>query len=152
MMVYRLSRSVYATDLSGRGAELYGGRWNFKGRPMLYTGENRSLCMVEIAVHTPLGLTPDDYWLIEIELPENQTIEINPTDLPLNWQLGINMNYTQSLGDAFLRKAEKLILKVPSAVVQGEFNYLINPLHPKIDQVKIQKTEAFIFDERLFIR
>ena len=45
-----------------------------------------------------------------------------------------------------------LVLKVPSVVVQGEFNYLINPNHPEISNVKIKTIEKFNFDERLFLK
>ena len=58
MIVFRLCKSMFKDDLSGRGAEIAGGRWNNRGRPMLYTAENRALCTAEIAVHTPLGIVP----------------------------------------------------------------------------------------------
>lgn len=150
MIVYRLSRNRYSEDFSGRGAEQSGGRWNSKGIAMVYTGQNISLCMVEVAVHLPLGIVPFDYDLITIEIPDNEidTIEINDFD----WHSPLTMSITQDIGDEFIKKAEKLVLKVPSAVAQGEFNYLINPKHPKIDLVKIKKIEPFTFDERLFFR
>jgi len=43
-------------------------------------------------------------------------------------------------------------VQVPSAVVQGEFNFLLNPAHKDFKKVKILKTEAFAFDKRLFIK
>ena len=61
MIVYRLCKSIYKKDLSGKGAEIAGGRWNSKGYAILYTSESRSLCTAEIAVHTPLGNVPADY-------------------------------------------------------------------------------------------
>lgn len=150
MIVYRLSRKRYAEDLSGRGAELAGGRWNSKGTALVYTGQNISLCMVEVAVHLPLGIVPKDYELISIEIPDDEIQELE-TD-KFDWQSALTFVITRDLGDEFARKSEKLILKVPSAVVQGEFNYLINPKHPKIKKVKIKKVEAFGFDDRLFLR
>ncbi len=45
-----------------------------------------------------------------------------------------------------------MVLKVPYMVVQGEFNYLINPNHKNIEKVKIKKSEPFRFDARLFVR
>jgi RES domain-containing protein len=56
------------------------------------------------------------------------------------------------IGDKFLKDSKFLVLKVPSATVQGEFNYLINPRHKNFDQIKILKIENFNFDERLFKR
>lgn len=150
MIVFRLSHKRYADDLSGRGAELAGGRWNSKGTALVYTGQNISLCMVEVAVHLPLGIVPKDYELISIEIPDDEIQELET--YKFDWQSALTLSITKDLGDEFEKKAEKLVLKVPSAVVQGEFNYLINPKHPKIKKVKIEKIEAFGFDDRLFLR
>ena len=68
MIVFRLSSSKYAKDLSGKGAEKSGGRWNSKGIALVYTGQSRALCTAEIAVHTPLGNIPLGYEIISIEI------------------------------------------------------------------------------------
>jgi RES domain-containing protein len=153
MIVFRLSKSKYANDLSGRGAETAGGRWNSKGTAMVYTSETRALCTTEIAVHTPLGNIPLDYVLIAIEIPNTITIkEIKANELPEDWKSLPHSHSTQEVGDAFVTNAEFLALKVPSAVVQGEYNYLINPAHKDFRKIKIKLIEPFDFDERLFIR
>lgn len=151
MNVYRLSKSRYANDLTGKGAELTGGRWNKIGTKVLYTSDSRSLCTAEIAVHTPINIIPTDYYLISIELAD--TVEICQLDeklLPLDWKSFPHSSITQEIGEEFISKKEFLVLKVPSAVVQGDFNYLINPLHKDFDKVKIAAKEMFTFDERLF--
>ena len=152
MIVYRLSREKYKGDLSGRGAEIAGGRWNSVGVALLYTGENRALCTTEIAVHTPLGIIPQDYHLVSIKLPKAGIEEVHITDLPENWNTFPHQLFTKKYGDDFVHRNRSLILKVPSAVVQGEYNYLINPYHKKFGVVKIIKTEPFKFDKRLFDR
>ncbi|RDI12150.1 RES family NAD+ phosphorylase [Flavobacterium sp. AG291] len=153
MIVFRLSKEVYANDLSGRGAEKAGGRWNSKGTAMLYTSESRALCTTEIAVHTPLGILPIDYVLIAIEIPNTvQITEIKPPALPENWKSLPHAHSTQEIGDAFVTQEKTAVLKVPSAVVQGEFNYLINPSHKDFKKIKVKLIEPFDFDERLFIR
>lgn len=150
MVVYRLSKSLYANDLSGKGAELVGGRWNSKGNAVLYTSQSIALCVTEIAVHIPLGILPKDFELIHIEIPEDLILEIKK--LPKDWQTFPHADSTQKIGDKFLKDLKYLILKVPSAAVQGEFNYLINPKHKDFEKVKIRKKEKFSFDERLFIK
>jgi RES domain-containing protein len=151
MIVYRLSKSAWKEDISGRGAELTGGRWNSKGVAVLYTSSSRALCMAEIAVHTPLGCLPVDYFMVEIEIPTDAIIkEIFEMELPINWRSFGNRHLTQFIGDNFIKENEFPVLKVPSAVVQGDFNYLINPEHKDSDKISIIKTDGFGFDERLF--
>ncbi len=150
MTVFRLSKNIYAHDLSGKGAEIAGGRWNSRGNAMLYTSQSIALSVTEIAVHTPLGITPKDYSLIHIELPDSEIFEVKK--LPSDWQTFPHADSTQKIGDEFLKKNKFLTLKVPSAVVQGDFNYLINPMHPDFSKIKILKIEKFSFDERLFRR
>ncbi len=153
MIVYRLSKAGFCNDLSGKGAELAGGRWNSKGNALLYTGETRALCTAEIAVHTPLGIVPVTYYLSYIEIPDRvKSIGLSMEQLPTGWTCFPHSESTQLIGDQFIKAKSSLLLKVPSAVVQGEFNYLINPNHPDIDEVRLIKNEQFLFDERLFIR
>jgi len=152
MIVYRLSRSKYSYDLSGKGAEIAGGRWNSKGIVLIYTGQNISLCMAEIAVHTPLGIVPKDYELITLEIPDDEIRELSKKELPDDWRDSFSMSETQQIGNDFVKNSSEMILKVPSMVVQGEFNYLINPKHKNIKKVKIKKAEPFRFDTRLFVR
>ena len=151
MKVYRLIKEKYKNDLSGKGAQKAGARWNSKGHAMLYTSESRSLSTAEIAVHTPLGNIPLNYFLITIEIPD--TIDFNElkiVDLSVDWKAIPHSNSTQLIGDKFLAEGKYLLMKVPSAVVQGDFNYLINPAHQFFFKIKIVKGEAFEFDQRLF--
>jgi RES domain-containing protein len=151
MIVYRISTSTFCNDLSGRGAEIFGGRWNKKGTAVLYTGESRALCITEIAVHIPLGIIPVDYSLCIIEFPDDVSIQlIDVNDLAFDWRSFPYAESNQLIGEDFIKANKYLILKVPSAVVPGEFNYLINPAHRDFNLIKIVKTEPFIFDERLF--
>lgn len=151
MIVFRLAQSRYADDLSGRGAELGGGRWNSKGTAIVYTCESRALCTTEIAVHTPLGNIPVDYKLITIEIPGKiKVYELKNTELPVDWKSIPPAVSTQLIGNKFVKEGKYLVMRVPSVVVPGDYNYLINPRHPEIKKIKIIKTEDFSFDERLF--
>jgi len=153
MIVYRLSRARFAKDLSGRGAELAGGRWNSKGTPMLYTSDSIALCTVEVAVHMPLGIVPSDYQLVQIRIPDEIEIkELPETLLPEDWKSFPHSNATQVIGDEFIVAHDTLVLKVPSAAVQGTCNYLVNPRHKDFNTITIVATEPFEFDKRLFIK
>lgn len=150
MIVFRLCKSIYGKDLSGKGAEITGGRWNSRGVPMLYTGESRALCTTEIAVYTPLGNIPTDYLLATIEFPDT-TLSHLSTKLPKDWNTFPHSHETQEIGDAFIVDGNSLALRTPSAIVQGEYNVLLNPRHKDFDMVKVV-VEPFEFNERLFLK
>ncbi len=150
MIVFRLSKNIYANDLTGKGAEIYGGRWNSVGTPLIYTAESRALCAVEIAVNTPLSNIPTDYSIISFQIPDDNITSIEEKILPINWNILPYSNSTIEIGDLFVSEKKSLILKVPSAIIAGDYNYLINPLHHDLGKLKILKIEDFSFDDRLF--
>lgn len=150
MLLYRISKCTYINDLSGTGARLYGGRWNNIGRPMVYTASSRSLAVLEVLVHLPPTIIPDDFCQVTFDVPNDvQVLDVDA--LPENWQDYPEPSLLKSMGDAFLKLNKHLLLKVPSAIVKEEFNYLLNPAHPKAHLVKIVEQKVFTFDERLLI-
>lgn len=149
MIVYRLSKGKYRQELSGKGAELYGGRWNSKGVAMLYTSQSRALAFAEIAIHIPVGLIPKDYFLVSLKIPDAASIrKLAASNLPADWRSNPHSHSTQKIGDQFILESKYLMLQVPSAVVPGDFNFLINPNHSQIKKVVIDKIEPFEFDSR----
>src|ERR1043165_3111517 len=119
MIVFRLCRLKYSRDFSGKGAEKSGGRWNSKGTAMIYAGETRALCTAEIAVHTPLGIVPDNYHLVTISIPDTiQLYELPVSKLEEGWNSFPHTDVTQQLGDQFIQEGRYAVMKVPSAVVQ----------------------------------
>jgi RES domain-containing protein len=151
MIVFRLSKQLYCTDLSGTGAYKAGGRWNSKGTALVYTAESRALCMAEVAVHLPVALVPKDYFLVTIGIPEDAIEAVAISSLPPDWNTFPYSFSTQQIGDNFVLAGKSLVLKVPSAVVTGDFNYLINPHHPEINKVALLgEPTPFPFDSRLF--
>lgn len=150
MIVYRLSKRQYAAPLTGKGAEMHGGRWNNRGTALLYTSSSRALCMVEVAVHLPLGRQPKEYVLTTVDIPSKLVCELQLDSLPDDWDRLPPGPKSKTLGDAFVVSGEGLALKVPSAVVPGEWNYLVNPAHKDFSKVQITAQEDFGFDARLF--
>ncbi|WP_339877852.1 RES family NAD+ phosphorylase [uncultured Algoriphagus sp.] len=146
-----MSKSKFSSDLSGKGAELASGRWNSKGKAVVYTSQSRALCTAEIAVHTPLGNIPKDYEIVEITIPDGVEIkEIENSELPSDWKSIPHSHTTQEIGDGLLSENNFLVFKVPSVVVQGDFNFLINPAHRRFREVEITSIDPFEFDMRLF--
>jgi RES domain-containing protein len=151
MMVFRLAKKAYVNDLSGRGAEINGGRWNSKQTAMVYTSASRALAAIEIAVHAPPGIIPRDYYMLSIDIPDHlEILEIDVKKLKKNWDTNPSLQGTKFIGDDFTREGKYLIMRVPSATIQGDYNYLINPKHPDFGKIKASTAEPFSFDHRLF--
>jgi len=151
MRVYRLSKKKYKDKLSGYGASLNGQRWNSKGTEVIYTADSRALATSEVAVHIPIGILPKDYFMVEIEIPSAIKIkEIKIDDLPDGWDAIPSQPNSQKIGDEFVEENKHTVLKVPSVVVKGDFNYILNPKHERFKEIKITSTYSFPFDFRLF--
>lgn len=148
-ILYRVSRSKYARDLSGEGARLGGGRWNHKGTAIIYTAENRALAAMEAVVHM---MSPDflrGRKMVSIGVPESIIPkEIDMASLPTDWRKYPPSFAVASLGANWATNGKSLLLRVPSAVIPHEFNVLINPAHPDIKSVKVVAVEDFVYDER----
>ncbi|GAB3660828.1 hypothetical protein GCM10028791_34940 [Echinicola sediminis] len=82
MIVYRITASKHAGDISGAGAAMHGGRWNKKGTPVLYTGANKEIALLETIVHTPPMLIPN-LDILTLEIPDS-IIELKIESLPKN--------------------------------------------------------------------
>jgi len=149
MVLYRITRCTYANDLSGTGARLFGGRWNSIGKPATYLASSRSLAMLEVLVHLQPLMVPDDFCMVELKVPGKSIKTITTDILPKDWKDVSPPQILTKIGDDFLKRQEHFMLKVPSAIVPEEYNYLLNPLHPDMKKVKVIKTEPFDFDSRL---
>ncbi|MBK8503049.1 MAG: RES family NAD+ phosphorylase [Saprospiraceae bacterium] len=150
MIAYRIVRSKYANDLSGQGAELWGGRWNLVGTPVLYTSSHASLALLEILAWTAMSqLLKASFVLITLDIPDEPIEVIKASDLPDDWYYPENAQITQKLGTDWMIKNDSLILAVPSALLPIEDNLLINPRHPLMEKVKIQNSSELSLDPRL---
>ena len=151
MIVYRLALDMYKDDLGGSGAKLFGGRWNNTGVPALYTTENISLAVLEILVRTDKQNIPLHHYLLKITIPDSENPVVIPTNkLTPGWKDDLQL--TQWFGTEFIKAGGALLLKVPSAIVDEEHNFIINPAHPHFKNIKLSYAKKFEFDNRLFLK
>lgn len=153
MRVFRIANKRHIHSLSGIGAELVGGRWNHKGTRVVYTAASRALAMAETAVQPNFDILPDKYHIAEIEVPDDLPIYEIDLDSIFNggeWTSPKALALTKSWGTYLISRKKIPVIKAPSVVVKGDFNYLLNPYHPDFDRIKIVHAEPFLFDERLF--
>lgn len=151
MKIYRIAKQQFLQDLSGEGARLYGGRWNKKGHSMLYFSESLSLCVLEILVHMDHQYLNADFGYIEVEVPDNLIRpKVKVSALDTIWRNNPPPPYTQQFGTKWLTDQKSLAMQVPSAILPVQSNILINPKHPKIQELKILKKGTLDVDHRIF--
>lgn len=117
---------------------------------MIYTASSRSLACLENAVHRSQTGLSQLFNIMTIEIPDNIKTKITwLDDLSADWTNYNQMYITQRLGETWIKENESAILQVPSSIIEEESNYLLNPDHKDFGQIKVIKTQAFLFDKRI---
>lgn len=149
LSVWRLTTARFAKSaFSGDGARLYGGRWNRKGIPLVYTAGTQSLAMLEMLVQD--AALRARYAVIEARIPKSMTIDrIRIEDLPPDWRDLNGREQLRDIGTEWARTLDAAVLAVPSAVVPAELDYLLNPLHADFRRIKIGRSQEFQTELRL---
>ena len=149
MIVYRIGKTKFANDLSGEGARLHGGRWNHKLTPCIYTSENRALALLEYTVNINIDEIPRALSFAVIDIPSDSILQLSIAELPGNWTASPAPSSTKDIGTAILKKGGHAVIKIPSAVIPAEYNYIINPLHQDIAKCKVLSITDFVYDVRI---
>lgn len=149
MLVYRIALPEYIEDLSGTGAKLYGGRWNEQGTAVVYFASSRAMAIMELLVHLSGNDLDRDYTLAVFDVPDDKIEQVAIKDLPNNWKEYEAESLLKAIGNQFITDGSKLVLKVPSVLVEEENNILMNPNHEDADKVKLISKRIFKFDRRL---
>ncbi|HSC29653.1 MAG TPA: RES family NAD+ phosphorylase [Vicinamibacterales bacterium] len=147
---WRIVKARYAADaFSGEGARVEGGRWNSPGSPVVYTSQSAALAALELLVHLGRSAVLSTYVLVPCSFDERLVSRIDPGRLPANWRSYPAPVELQFLGDNWLRTALSAVLEVPSAVIEIDSNYLLNPRHRDFREIRIERPRPFQFDARL---
>lgn len=146
MQVFRITTEKWAGVLqsSGRAA-----RWNSNGIFITYSASSRALACLEMLVHLNGEALSNPFKITIIDIPEGISMEQVPKFYNDDWVAFENYHYTQAIGDEWSKSGRTAILKVPSAIIKNDFNYLINPFHADFAQLEVAEIEEFQFDLRL---
>ena len=140
---------AFSNQLTSSG---HANRWNYDDQFMIYTGSSRSLSSLELIVHENAVSPAFNYKVLVISIANDDNLytQIFQADLPLNWRNAPAYRELQPLGSRWYENNQSLVLKVPSAVIPKEYNYIINVKHPAFDtSVSLVRTEDYFWDERL---
>jgi RES domain-containing protein len=147
---WRIVKAKFAAHaFAGEGARRFGGRWNSKGTPMVYTAGSQALAVLEMLVHLEASDLLKHYRLIPVTFDQSVVKVLSPASLPANWKRRPTPATVRAIGDEWVVSAQSVVFQVPSVIVTGESNYLLNPTHPNFGKLVIGKPLAFRFDRRL---
>ena len=137
-----------ASAFSGDGSRINGGRWNSRGYRAIYTAESLALATLELVVHGVPYETLKRFFCIPVKIPENLVMEINRNALPPHWRKDPPPAALQTIGNQWIEADRSAVLKVPSAVIPVEFDYLIHPGHADFAKIKIGRKQRHTLDVR----
>lgn len=149
MEVFRLAKDKYASKLNASGIS---NRWNFDKEFIIYTGNSRSLVTLELLVHRNSVKLAGSYKMMVISIADESLItQVKPSALPKNWRTIDAYSVLQDIGSGWYKSNKSLVLKVPSAIIEKEYNYLINVNHPDFKKkISLIGIEDYFWDDRLF--
>ena len=148
MRAWRITREIHRPHaLSGEGAARVGNRWNSPGVRIAYTSTSRPLAVLEMLVHVTRDTIPENLLILPFNVPDNLVQDAE--GLPRDWNALPYSASARRFGDRWAAERRSAALLVPSVVLPGERNLLINPMHPDYPKIAALAPEPFQFDRRL---
>lgn len=141
-----------ADDMTGKGAEITGGRWNQKGTPMVYAATSLALAALEVVVHLPRAPLPLNRYIIRIAVPDevwSARQAVDHTLAPAGWDAEPAGQASRRFGEDWVKRGDSCLHAVPSVVVPLEQNILINPAHRHARGMTADNLGKFTFDARI---
>jgi len=146
-LFYRICLAQYSTALVASGRA---GRWNIKGRAVIYASESRSLACLENLAHRSGPGPSGEFRVLVLEVPDELHIStVHLTDLSIGWRSLTDLRECQRIGEDWILKGESAFLRVPSVIIPEENNVVINTMHPDFRSVKVREVLPFLFDPRM---
>lgn len=150
MQVWRLLPGRFrSTAFTGVGGLYAARRWNRLGTVMVYTSTSRALAALEFFVNLEPNEAPDDLLLAEAMIPDELVEQLNLNLLSSDWR-ELENQACRDLGSGWAESGRSVALKVPSAVIEGDSNILLNPTHPDFGAAALTEPVPFHFDPRMF--
>jgi RES domain-containing protein len=147
MELFRITFLEFAQELYAPG---FPGRWNQSGQKVIYTASSRSLACLENIVQANRPIKTSSFGTMVVYAPDQSSVQqINLSQLSTDWNQTNLSEECRLIGSKWYRKNEDLLLRVPSAVIPDEYNYVINTLHPDFNLIKLIDVLPFYFDKRL---
>jgi RES domain-containing protein len=150
MKVWRIFPERFReTAFTGVGGFYAARRWNHLGTAMVYGATSPALAALEFFVNLEPNEAPDDLLLAEATVPDELVEQLTVDLLPSGWR-ELNNLECRDIGSGWAASGRSVALRVPSAVVEGDWNVLLNPRHADFSRVQLVAPKPFRYDERMF--
>ena len=150
-VAWRITKAKHAQSaFDGEGCRRFGSRWSNPGTRVAFASQSLSLAVLEILVHLQASAPLAGYVVFTVEFSEDLVLDLDHTLLPENWRDFPSPPKLQEIGDAWVRNSPSALFRVPSAVIEHEYNYLINPLHGNFADLVICGPAPLDVDSRVF--
>ena len=147
MFLYRITHKKYSTRLFASGIE---GRWNSAGKKVIYCAESIALAFLENMVRRQGVGFNNLFKIMIIKLPDVLGVStIEAKSLDKAWRDFNDYTHCQPLGDKWFDECKTPLLKVPSAVLPENHNYIINTEHVDYKRIQLVQTTDLVPDERI---
>ena len=151
MRIYRICQSAYAHEpFSGEGGRYGSGRWHRQGVRIVYASTEQGTAALEVLVNTRTASALDvEHSLVVARLPDELVARLPEDLLPSGWNAPLYGSGRQEIGERWLRERSSLALLVPSATLgPAPMNVPVNPIHPEIGALVVERVVPHAFDER----
>lgn len=150
MRVFRIGAALFTRTrkeaFSGKGGLYAPGRWHTAGHPIVYSAQSLSLAALEILVRLKQTNDIQPFYAYSAEVPD--PVILKPDSYPERWKSRVEVS--RAFGDAWLEAKTEPAMLVPTIITPGEWNVLINPLHPQFSlKWIVTGPDAHTFDARL---
>ena len=150
MRVFRIGAALFTRSrkaaFSGNGGLYASARWHTAGHPVVYTAQSLSLAALEILVRLKQTNEIQPFYAYSAEVPDH--LILKPDSIPARWKSRLAVS--RAFGDAWLEAKTTPAMLVPTIITSGEWNVLLNPLHPQFSlKWIVTGPDAYAFDARL---
>jgi RES domain-containing protein len=115
----------------------------------VYAAGSQSLALLEILAHLECAELLDRYVFFRVDFDAELVEEMDAATLGRNWRSYPAPSKNQAIGDDWAARGQKPVLRVPSAIVPAESNYLLNAAHAGFERLTISDRIPYRFDSRL---
>lgn len=147
LRIYRICRNIYDPK-DTTGSSQTAGRWHNFGQRVIYFSSSLALSVLELRANA-VSFTSirQEFHYTFADINTDSIEEVHESFYIKNWAL--NRKLTQQYGDEWFKAGRTSVLKVKSAVLPTDSNFILNINHPYFDKIKFPKPMTIPLDPRI---